>query len=256
MEDTHRRRRSVFLPPEADPVIVPVHRHHTPDDFDSGTIWIAYQVLAAVIAVGSLAACVDSMATSVVVAVVWAVVAAGGLVGLVVGFHHRRRLAVERLRLGAADELLSYRQDSMPWAYWCAAGLVGTVGVTAVIAAVDGVVRGTSGVSPIGGVVWAGVVYATVWIYGRRAFELRLVDDGIGIEVRAPLRTRRIYVRSVTTLNVEPTNSLLGERRGVVTLTSGERIRVVIPNVRHERRFLSFRSALSRRAAHATSGQA
>ncbi len=150
--------------------------------------------------------------------------------------------------LAGATEILNYRQDSMPWAYWLAFVLVGVVGLLVVAVVLVGLIRGTSGVGPRGGVFWGGLmlIYATVWVYGRRrAYEHLLA--GNDLEWRAPLRRRRFPLSAVVSAEVRRAGGWLGERQASLILATGEELLIVVPNARHERRFAAFCDAVKTR---------
>lgn len=161
-----------------------------------------------------------------------------------------RRMRLKLVR-EASDELpgaevLTYRQDAMPWGYWTALLLVGGFGLFVLAVVVLGTFRGTSD-SVAGGVFWGWLVYVTVWTYGvKRAYELRIVEDEL--EWRAPFRRRCVPLRSLRSVAVVRLPGVLGEREATLTTDGGRRLVVTVPDRKHELRFARFCDALQRRA--------
>lgn len=158
----------------------------------------------------------------------------------------RRKLLQEARDELAATEVLTYRQDAMPWGYWTALLFVGGFGLFVVAVVALGTARGTSpGVA--GGIFWGWLVYVTVWSYGlKRAYELRIVEDKL--EWRAPFRRRRVPLRSLRSVAVVRLPGVLGEREATLTTDRDERLVVTVPNRKHQLRFARFCDALQRRA--------
>lgn len=278
-----------------------------PEDFDSGRVWVAFEVAAVVVFLGCLGVLAAVLLADVIVSVndpsevpagyhfvvvvgadgaestvvdcppvaeavggptdafcdqdtrraetfglVTAGVASACATLFVAARRRRQWLRCERARLAQAEELVTYRQDSMPWSYWLAFVLVGGFGALNVAVLIGGLVDDWREVNPRGGIVWAGITYTALWVYGRRrAYELSIVDEDL--EWRAPLKTERYPLAVVSRAEVRR-EGVINERRAVLHLATGEELSVVVTNGRHERRFRAFGDAVARRSSSFESG--
>ena len=272
-----------------------------PQDFDSGRVWIAFEVLAVVVFLASIGVlglvlfdplgvtvegpsavpaahpysvvvgadgeehtvvecpsvveaigeptdsfCADQTRDAVRFGLWTAGVTIGSAALFVASRRRRRWLRAERARLAHEKELLTYRQDSMPWSYWVAFVVVGGFGALNVAVLIAEVVTDWRSVNPRGGFVWAGITYTALWVYGRRrAFQLAIVEDDL--EWRSPLRTERSPLASITSAHIRR-EGVVNERRAILCLADGGELSVVVPNGRHERRFRAFCDAVAHRS--------